>query len=49
MFGDVIKNVGLERHFHVDGTSDPNQFTLSDIQHTIDFVHLVSTNLLASS
>jgi hypothetical protein len=31
MFGDVVENVGLERHLHIDGTSDPNQFTLSDV------------------
>lgn len=46
MFGDVVENVGLEWHLHVDGTGNPDQFTLSDIQHTIDLVHLIPTDLL---
>lgn len=46
MFRDVVENVGLQRHLHVDGTGDPNQLALSDVEHTIDFVHFVSANLL---
>ena len=49
MFRDVVENVGLKGHFHVDGTGNPNQLALSDIEHTIDFVHFVSTNLLVLS
>jgi hypothetical protein len=49
MFGDVVENVGLKGHFHVDGAGNPYQLALSDIEHTIDFVYLVSANLLVSS
>lgn len=49
MFGDVVKNVWLERHFHVDGAGDPDQLALSNVEHTIDFVYFVSTNLSVSS
>lgn len=46
MFRDVVENVGLQRHFHVDSTGDPDQLALSDVEHTIDFVHFISANLL---
>jgi hypothetical protein len=49
MFGDVVENVGLKRHFHVDSAGNPDQLALSDVEHTIDFVHLISANLLISS
>lgn len=49
MFGDVVKNVWLKRHFHVDGAGDPDQLALSNVEHTIDFVYFVSTNLSVSS
>jgi hypothetical protein len=45
MFRDVVENVGLKRHFHVDGAGNPDQLALSDIEHTIDFMHLISANL----
>jgi len=46
MFRDVVENVGLEGHFHVDGAGDPDQLALSDVEHTVDFVHFISANLL---
>jgi len=48
MFRDVVENVGLEGHFHVDSAGDPNQLALSDVEHTVDFMHLISANLLVT-
>jgi hypothetical protein len=49
MFGDVIENVGLKWHFHVDGAGNPDQLALSNIEYAVDFVYFVSANLLVPS
>jgi hypothetical protein len=49
MFGDVIENVGLKRHFHVDGAGNPDQLALSNIEYAVDFVYFISANLLSLS
>jgi hypothetical protein len=49
MFGDVVENVGLKWHFHVDGAGNPDQLALSNVEYAIDFVYFVSANLLVPS
>jgi hypothetical protein len=46
MFRDVVENVGLKRHLHVDSASDPDQLALSNVEYAIDFVYLVSADLI---
>jgi hypothetical protein len=35
LFGKIVENVGLENHFHEDGTYNPAQLALPHVQHAL--------------
>lgn len=38
VFGDVLQNVGLQRHVHVHGADDPAQLPLAHVQHAVNLL-----------
>lgn len=40
IFSDVLENVGLERHVHVDRSEDVAQLTLLNVEHPVDMLRL---------
>jgi hypothetical protein len=45
MLGNVVENVWLQGHLHVDGAGHPHELALSHIEHSVDLVHFISANL----
>lgn len=42
--GDVLQDVGLQRHVHVHGPHDPAQLPLPHVQHAVNLLHALAAD-----
>lgn len=44
IFGNILKDVWLQRHVHVDGASDPAELALADVEDSVNMPGLLAAN-----
>lgn len=47
IFGYILKNIGLQSHIHVDRPRNPAQLALPNVEHAINPLGLLASNLCA--
>lgn len=45
IFRDIVQNIRLQGHIHINSTSNPAEFSLPYIEHSINLVNFISCYL----